>query len=109
MSFVSLSFVGVQLAALAVRAVTRRSRATLMLPSFDRLVTADGSHLARSSAESYAKAFWSQLLALPECWRQRHQESGWSSVACFRHWAPSRLAVTHQELAESGSAADTAS
>jgi len=65
-SFVSLSFVGVQLAALAVRAVTRRSRATLMLPSFDRLVTADGSHLARSSAESYAKAFWSQLLALPE-------------------------------------------
>ena len=81
----------------------------VVLPSFDRLVTADGSHLARSSAESYAKAFWSQLLALPECWRQRHQESGWSSVARFRHWAPSRLAVTHQELAESGSAADTAS
>jgi len=38
----------------------------VVLPSFDGLVTADGSHLARSSAESYAKAFWSQLLALPE-------------------------------------------
>jgi hypothetical protein len=65
-SFVSFSFVGVQLAALVVRALTQRSRVTLMLPSFDGLVTADGSHLARSSAESYAKAFWSQLLARPE-------------------------------------------
>ena len=38
----------------------------VVLPSFDGLATADGSHLARSSAESYGKAFWSQLLALPE-------------------------------------------
>jgi len=38
----------------------------VVLPSFDGLVTADGSHLARSSAAGYAKAFWSQLLALPE-------------------------------------------
>jgi hypothetical protein len=38
----------------------------VVLPSFDGLATADGSHLDRSSAESYGKAFWSQLLALPE-------------------------------------------
>src|SRR5262249_35993181 len=38
----------------------------VVLPSFDGVVTADGSHLARSSGESYGKAFWGQLLALPE-------------------------------------------
>jgi hypothetical protein len=38
----------------------------VVLPSFDGMFTADGSHLDRSSATSYAKAFWSQFLALPE-------------------------------------------
>lgn len=38
----------------------------VVLPSFDGMFTADGSHLDRSSATSYSKAFWSQLLALPE-------------------------------------------
>ena len=38
----------------------------MVLPSFDGVLTADGSHLSRSSAASYAEAFWSQFLALPE-------------------------------------------
>ena len=38
----------------------------VVLPSFDGMFTADGSHLDRSSARSYAKIFWSQFLALPE-------------------------------------------
>jgi hypothetical protein len=38
----------------------------VVFPSFDGMFTADGSHLDRSSATSYAKAFWSQFLALPE-------------------------------------------
>lgn len=37
-----------------------------VLPSFDGVVTADSSHLSRSSAASYAKAFWNQFVALPE-------------------------------------------
>ena len=38
----------------------------MVLPSFDGVLTADGSHLSRPSAASYAEAFWNQFLALPE-------------------------------------------
>jgi len=38
----------------------------VVLPSFDGMFAADGSHLNRSSGASYAQAFWSQFLALPE-------------------------------------------
>lgn len=41
-----------------------------VLPSFDGMHTADGSHLDRSSADAYAKDFWSKLVALPEVRRK---------------------------------------
>jgi len=41
-------------------------RVATVLPSFDGMRTADGSHLSRSSAATYAKEFWSEFVALPE-------------------------------------------
>ena len=46
--------------------LSRELGVPMVLPSFDGVLTADGSHLSRSSAASYAEAFWSQFLALPE-------------------------------------------
>jgi hypothetical protein len=41
-----------------------------VLPSFDGMFTADGSHLDRSSAETYAADFWRRFIALPEVRRK---------------------------------------
>ncbi len=46
--------------------LSRELGVPVVLPSFDGMFTADGSHLDRGSAASYANAFWSQFVALPE-------------------------------------------
>jgi hypothetical protein len=46
--------------------LARELGVAVVLPSFDGIRTADGSHLSRSDAALYATAFWNQFLALPE-------------------------------------------
>ncbi len=40
--------------------------APVVLPGFDGLETNDGSHLDRDSGRRYARAFWDELVAVPE-------------------------------------------